>query len=723
MGGGVSMGVDYVTWQDICQHPHFNNSVSTAQPRTRPKQQSPASKGSRAAMVQVPLLDDPSSCPGSSRPLLRTLGHWILFSIYLVIIIPIPLILLSLLIILMVGISIPIALIAALILLIINIVAMCTGTFVPEYEYKQISAKPGSIRLLEILPGVETDPFRCRIIEGQWSTSKYEALSYTWGCELGWGRRCFIDDRVLAVSPTLCRAMLSLRHETRVRTLWIDAICINQNDIPEKSSQVQQMQEIYQHAQQVVVWLDVDSWAKPAFGSIQVAFDRVEKSLDGDEADENKIWNSHGPWIETLNMIFRLPYWDRMWIIQEVASNRNVVVQCRRCILPWTSLCRLVALAPTSRYLSLPDGLQEFVDRVEDIRDASTPDPRHGLLAFTHDFRYSIASEAKDRLYALRGLIKSPENSLIIKVDYAKSSTVLWREFTKDCILRYKSLNALSMADSQNHTWWDSVSATWLADKFGDLKVFDKRPQATAVRQPLWLGTAKEETLYSASGGSRARCRTNLADPDIIGVQGYVYDTIEEIGDVFRMTDPPRKQQGVLRQWEMLAHGQLQDSEDLGDLFNETITAGVDANTSILRQAGVGQFGSKSFHDLESDHWAKIASAIHTASNLRRLIVTKNSRTIGLAHSQAKPGDFVCILLGSAVPYVLKKSKHDQTWFSHPLRCWIMGCSRRKHLRCCIPEHYTLVGQAYVREIMRYQGDVKQDIESASKDWKEFFLE
>ncbi|KAH7380061.1 heterokaryon incompatibility protein-domain-containing protein [Pyrenochaeta sp. MPI-SDFR-AT-0127] len=674
-------------------------------------------------MEQVPLLDDPSLCPGSSPPILRTLGHWLLYSIYLIVVIPIPLILFAVVFILFTGTIFPLSFIFAIVAVIYNLVAFCRGTFVPEFEYKPLSDKPDSIRLLEVLPGVGTEPFRCRLIDGQWSTSKYEALSYTWNCEFGRGRRFSIEDRVMGVSPTLSRALAYLRDERCVRTLWIDAVCINQRDIAEKNSQVRQMQEIYQHAQQVVVWLDVDSWAKPAFDSIQVAFDLIKQSLDRSETDKNNVWNSNGPWIETLNMVFRLPYWDRMWIIQEVASNRNVTVQCRHCTLPWESVCRLIALAPSSRYLDFPDGLQEFVQRVENIRDVSSPDPKHGLLAFTHDFRYSMASEPKDRLYALRGLIKSPQNLPNIDVDYAKPAMVLWREFIEDCIHRYGSLNALSLADSQESIWWGNVNPTWLADKFGDFQMFEKRAKLTAVRQPLWLGTTEEGSLYSASGGSKARCRTNLADPNVIGIQGFVYDTVEEVGDIFRVTDLQEKQQGVLRQWKTLSQRQLQNPNSLERLFNETITAGVEANHSNLCQLVRGQPESWLSHELESDRWAEIVSAIHPASNLRRLIATKEHRAIGLAHSQAKPGDLVCILLGSDVPYILRKSKHDETGFSHPFRCWFMGCSRRKHLYCCIPEQYTLVGQAYVHEIMQYQGDVEQDVENASKDWKEFFVE
>ncbi|PMD23515.1 heterokaryon incompatibility, partial [Hyaloscypha hepaticicola] len=82
----------------------------------------------------------------------------------------------------------------------------------------------------------------------------YEALSYTWGDESNM-RNIRLNGCLFAVSNNLYEALSHLRTSAAERTLWIDAISINQRDIDEKSSQIQIMPFIYERAQTVVVWL------------------------------------------------------------------------------------------------------------------------------------------------------------------------------------------------------------------------------------------------------------------------------------------------------------------------------------------------------------------------------------------------------------------------------------------------------------------------------------
>ncbi|KAF1927280.1 uncharacterized protein M421DRAFT_421673 [Didymella exigua CBS 183.55] len=51
-------------------------------------------------------------------------------------------------------------------------------------------------------------------------------------------------------------------------------------------------------------------------------FDAAERLLEF----ESSGGVSQGDWCKTFDTIFQLPYWYRMWIVQEVASNRNVLV-------------------------------------------------------------------------------------------------------------------------------------------------------------------------------------------------------------------------------------------------------------------------------------------------------------------------------------------------------------------------------------------------------------
>jgi len=83
---------------------------------------------------------------------------------------------------------------------------------------------------------------------------RYEALSYTWGDERA-ETLISIDDGLFLVRRNLDCALKQLRYDYEPRTLWIDAIRINQSDVDERGDQVSQMGSIYSKANDVVVWL------------------------------------------------------------------------------------------------------------------------------------------------------------------------------------------------------------------------------------------------------------------------------------------------------------------------------------------------------------------------------------------------------------------------------------------------------------------------------------
>jgi hypothetical protein len=82
----------------------------------------------------------------------------------------------------------------------------------------------------------------------------YDALSYEWGAP---EPKFSIDvgNGSIQVTKNCYEALLRLRHRARKRTLWIDAICINQRDEKDKSHQVAMMADIYSKADRVIVWL------------------------------------------------------------------------------------------------------------------------------------------------------------------------------------------------------------------------------------------------------------------------------------------------------------------------------------------------------------------------------------------------------------------------------------------------------------------------------------
>lgn len=72
----------------------------------------------------------------------------------------------------------------------------------------------------------------------------FEALSYCWGNAANF-LRIYIGKEYIDVTQNLHDALLKLRDKEKARTLWIDAICINQQDLSERSQQVTIMRQIY----------------------------------------------------------------------------------------------------------------------------------------------------------------------------------------------------------------------------------------------------------------------------------------------------------------------------------------------------------------------------------------------------------------------------------------------------------------------------------------------
>lgn len=114
------------------------------------------------------------------------------------------------------------------------------------------------IRLVILQPGKKNDSVHCDLITVPSISAKpFEALSYCWG-RTSVINTIFVHDKNLQISPNLEQALRHLRMRNSQRSLWIDAICINQTDIPEKNKQVPKMRQIYKRASEVLVWISRD---------------------------------------------------------------------------------------------------------------------------------------------------------------------------------------------------------------------------------------------------------------------------------------------------------------------------------------------------------------------------------------------------------------------------------------------------------------------------------
>jgi hypothetical protein len=120
----------------------------------------------------------------------------------------------------------------------------------------------GRIRILTIAPGQRPAPVVISVEAAALAPeASYSALSYTWGDASG--KNCISCINAadppelsgLQVTRNCQNALLRLRSAVTQRRFWIDAICINQSDLGERSAQVPQMAQIYKHAQSVYIYI------------------------------------------------------------------------------------------------------------------------------------------------------------------------------------------------------------------------------------------------------------------------------------------------------------------------------------------------------------------------------------------------------------------------------------------------------------------------------------
>ncbi|THW09099.1 hypothetical protein D6C89_04340 [Aureobasidium pullulans] len=124
-------------------------------------------------------------------------------------------------------------------------------------QYKPYTALEDRwIRLVKILPGQDSDLIRTeRSDVALTEAPSYNALSYTWGSTTVDLQQIECNGTDFFVTKNLYQALQRFRDKAEPRTMWIDAICINQSSDAECTQQIGIMVEIFSQAKEVSMWL------------------------------------------------------------------------------------------------------------------------------------------------------------------------------------------------------------------------------------------------------------------------------------------------------------------------------------------------------------------------------------------------------------------------------------------------------------------------------------
>lgn len=307
----------------------------------------------------------------------------------------------------------------------------------------------------------------------------YAALSYTWGSEIS-QQPLRVNGKYVSVFENSLCAIKQAFDEGSFVHIWIDSICIDQTSHEEKSVQVQLMSTIYRKAVHVLVSLGPDS-NRFNFTGRQIA--GLERHVDwaawDDDAPpawaDNEIrsascrramimqdWWRHSfekhssdRLRKELRQIRLLPYWTRIWIVQEIALAGVVRLMLGDCVIHWRSLAEFYDfISYTSpRRISAPPTLEHASNLSQ--RMIST---EQSLLRVLQTFSRNQCSDPRDRVYGLLSLISWPKLQEQIKPDYDKSVLAVAADTLKYAAETEKVLSLMRCEESAKDMDWQVSS-------------------------------------------------------------------------------------------------------------------------------------------------------------------------------------------------------------------------------------------------------------------------
>jgi hypothetical protein len=388
------------------------------------------------------------------------------------------------------------------------------------HVYSTLDYEAQQIRVLVVEAGEPDSEVEARFENvslggGSGTHSGFHALSYCWGestqranIAIKTGNRV----AVLAISPTVKRAIRRLRNRNAPLHIWIDAVCINQDDLEERANQVALMGRIYSQAEGVHVWLDeemlaldealrlirdvyncnhrvcpggdqcqcsgtrhvltaveldsiIEETKSPTFGYVYGIFGRHRATKHFDAAS---VEVSGG--VGNINLayfvenFFHHPWFQRVWVVQEAVLAPKTTVYSASEAIGWNEVLLLNEITSSLQFntsaanlrmrTSMPSVWKTLVHDQRTLGEAPALTILQVFLAAL-DMK---ATDPRDKLFALlpfgreTGQVRDIPPAL--RPDYSKPLARVLADFTRWWIAEYRSLDILSLIHRQPARAW-----------------------------------------------------------------------------------------------------------------------------------------------------------------------------------------------------------------------------------------------------------------------------
>lgn len=271
----------------------------------------------------------------------------------------------------------------------------------------------------------------------------YVALSYTWADQNGDRTLCdkiFLGNgwTPFSITSNCAAALRRLRSRGGTRVVWIDAICIDQTNIGERSHQVSMMRDIYSRAESVAIYLGGDKGV-----DVDTPAGRLMRRLSDERFRAGKaVTNNWGGGFDYHGIcdLFGQPYWSRIWVVQEILLARKADIILGSASVPLHEFIEnFMKQLPPSMESLLPLWIYSLGgSRSGDVDTFSY------LLDKTSTCK---ASDERDMVFALFGLVQGASLEGLIAA-YSKTMAEVYNGLAAYFLIRHGQSGLLKAAAS-----------------------------------------------------------------------------------------------------------------------------------------------------------------------------------------------------------------------------------------------------------------------------------
>ena len=622
----------------------------------------------------------------------------------------------------------------------------------PSKPYVYETLLPGEIRILVLSPGKENEPLQATLETVSMDDKpRYKAISYAWGDAI-FPHTLQLPSGQIAITDSLFGALKRFRREMGSVRLWADAVCINQDGILEKNHQVAVMDQIYERAEEVLVWLGEEHpsdcmalWTLEKLAALpnelfpfEVANEiktqvlelpsdylGCEKCVQCGSNLELSFRNK----LDALSYFSGRPWFSRLWVIQEAYGATEYTVHFGRHVAASTIVETAYIVWPSDVHLDQGPLRWKRDDEAQQLHWAST------MLIMTLSTQYrkiprlldtvframdAKCSNSFDRVFAIRKLA-SVQDIDLLRPNYSLPIEDLWKraaivELTHPSTWELSTVSTsspmLTLATAGVQRRFSIMDVpSWVPD-LGNLGYECRRKHTfhSENSRLLWAGGTSIIHVVATKERSVLRIRGNLLcriDETCVDSQ---YHTIfhDGLGDETADGYFDRLSHNVfpwfVKVIEFLTcHAEFDLDEDsaLMALLQHGMDLRDRADPSFEHVTEAFQTWQKIAHPvinckIEYDvvceilyEYICLGEAMQLFIDRTRVLASTTTGHVGWIPEAAEPGDFVTLFEGSPYPFILRQRQDG---------------------------YYSVIGDAYIEGIM--YGEAWPE-DGAGVDWIE----